>query len=220
MAQERAKKVSPKQKQFLEAFTNSAIRGSRNPFNISAACKEAGIGRRTFYNWLETNEAFRTAFEELNEARLDSIESALYNQAILHKDTAALIFLAKTQLKKRGYIEGQRVPVRDDSPMLLSIVDDLIEKRVDVSTAALKLTQAGIPLPDSIRIMLSRQPVEEKEPDYPEGPSDDELEAIGRSAESKAEAQKEGFLPLRQKEVQELKEQMKHADSFSPDIKL
>lgn len=72
---------------------------------ITTACKEAGIGRTTFYQWRKEDPAFDEAVREISEVTLDFAESQLLKQ-IKAGNTAATIFLLKTKGKNRGYIEG------------------------------------------------------------------------------------------------------------------
>lgn len=71
---------------------------------VTSACKMLGTDRTSHYRWLKESEAYRVAFEEIDNVTLDFAESALHKQ-INDGSTAATIFLLKTRGKKRGYIE-------------------------------------------------------------------------------------------------------------------
>lgn len=73
--------------------------------NVSAACESVGISRQTHYRWLEEDEDYSVAFENIGEQVLDFAETSLVTQ-IKEKNTAATIFYLKTKGKKRGYIEA------------------------------------------------------------------------------------------------------------------
>lgn len=75
---------------------------------IKYACEQVNISRRTFYNWLEADEEFRQAVEDVNEESVDFAENAL-KKKIREGDTTATIFYLKTKGKKRGYIERTEV---------------------------------------------------------------------------------------------------------------
>ena len=97
----------------------------RNMFDISKACRQFKISRRTYYNWLE-DAGFAEMVWEAREAEKDFYENQLRvlargvpklgekgtdqeGQLIGWKerpDTAAVIFALKTQAKDRGYVEG------------------------------------------------------------------------------------------------------------------
>jgi len=51
---------------FLGIYKNCGI--------ITRACTEADVGRRTFYDWLEQDPAFATAFEDAREEATDLLE--------------------------------------------------------------------------------------------------------------------------------------------------
>jgi len=211
MAHTKTKKrisVSGKKK-FLQAYSKSPT------FNISACCKEAGVGRRTFYNWLEDDLQFKDDFDELNESRLDAIESALHSRAVTDKDTTALIFLAKTLLKNRGYIEGNKILVDSTNPVVRNAIDELIAGTTTVDMAALKITREGIQLPRTLEIMLVKQDATGSESDIPCKTPEELEERYQAAMENKAE-QLNKFLPERMEEILALKETLKGNDSFKP----
>lgn len=80
--------------------------------NISQACKMVGISRRTFYNWRDSDPEFKNLIEsdEFIQERKDYLEELLYDRA--KKSDAVLIFLAKTQLRDRGYIETSNIDLK------------------------------------------------------------------------------------------------------------
>lgn len=73
-------------------------------YNIKFACKQVGIGRRTYYKWRAQDPEFLRACEEIDEGIKDDAEYYL-QQAISAKDTKALMFYLKTKGRDRGYIE-------------------------------------------------------------------------------------------------------------------
>lgn len=77
---------------------------------VTTACKEVGIGRTTFYNWLKEDPLFALAVEEVQEVALDFAESQLFQQ-MKKGNAAAAIFFLKTRGKKRGYTEA---PIQND----------------------------------------------------------------------------------------------------------
>lgn len=205
------KRVSvPRMKKFLRAYAESPT------FNISECCKSAGIGRRTFYNWLDNDPQFKADFEELNESRLDAIESALHSRAVTDKDTTALIFLAKTLLKNRGYVEGNKIQIDSSNPVMQNAIDELIAGTTTVDMAALKITREGIPLPKILEILLAKQGGKEPENDLPCLTSE-ELERKYQESMAEVERQRSIFLPERRDEVTALKESLKDNDSFKHD---
>jgi hypothetical protein len=85
-----------------KAFLN-ALRS--NMCNVSASCEAAGIGRTTFYDWNNNDEAFKKAVSNLREEVVDFAESKLFEQ-ISEGNTTAIIYFLKTQGAKRGYNEN------------------------------------------------------------------------------------------------------------------
>lgn len=71
---------------------------------ISYACEKTGISRATYYNWLNSDEEFKRACEDINESVIDVVESKLLTQ-INDDNLTAIIFFLKTKGKKRGYVE-------------------------------------------------------------------------------------------------------------------
>lgn len=94
------KGLSKKQQLFLRAY-------SMRMLNISTAIKVVGIARSTVYDWINKSDTFKKAKEEIEENFFDGIETAIFSKAIVEKDNTMLIFLAKTKMKSRGYIEAE-----------------------------------------------------------------------------------------------------------------
>jgi hypothetical protein len=194
---------------FLIAYSSSS-------YCISTACGEVGIGRRTFYNWIEKDSAFKASFEDLGEARLDEIEKALFKRGVEAEDTTALIFLSKTLCKGRGYLEGARVSTVDKSPVLSRVIDDLMSGNTSVEHAALTLTREGIPLPEVIRLLLAKSAP--TEPDIETPPIDEaDMDRRYQAAMAGREKQLMEFLPERIGEVEDLKRGLQHHESFMPE---
>ena len=80
---------------------------------VTTACKSAGVSRRTYYNWLKDDEAFKEAVEDINNISLDFAESKLYD-LIKDDNVTATIFYLKTRGKSRGYIERQELAVEGE----------------------------------------------------------------------------------------------------------
>lgn len=73
--------------------------------NISITCKQCGITRKTFYEWLKNDAEFAAQITDIKENEVvDFVENALMKR-IQDGDTTAIIFACKTLGKKRGYVE-------------------------------------------------------------------------------------------------------------------
>jgi hypothetical protein len=79
--------------------------------NISKACLELGITRKTMYSWAEKNADFREALDEVKDKLLDDAEE-LYRNAVQKGDLEAAKFILRTIGRKRGY--GDKVEVAGD----------------------------------------------------------------------------------------------------------
>ena len=75
---------------------------------VTSACRSVGIGRTTFYEWLNTDKDFAKQVDDIQNVALDYAESKLHTQ-IGEGSTAATIFYLKTKGKKRGYVERQEI---------------------------------------------------------------------------------------------------------------
>tara|TARA_R110000772_G_C13310310_1_gene440320 strand:- start:3411 stop:3842 length:432 start_codon:yes stop_codon:yes gene_type:complete len=91
-----------------EAF----IKGMEGSFgNVSKAAGMAGVDRSTPYKWAEDDKDFYEALHSTRylEMKKDAIEMKLGELALVDKHPSALIFLAKTLVKDRGYVEKQEI---------------------------------------------------------------------------------------------------------------
>ncbi len=89
---------------------------------VTTACKQVGIGRTQFYEWLKTDEEFRKQVEDIQNVALDYAESQLHKQ-IGDGSTAATIFYLKTKGKNRGYIERQEIQHDGGEGLRIEIID-------------------------------------------------------------------------------------------------
>lgn len=68
-------------------------------FNITDICAEIGISRSTYYNWLEDNEAFKTAYENTREYLVDKAEQVLL-KSMNSMDAKTAQFVLKALTKR------------------------------------------------------------------------------------------------------------------------
>ena len=80
----------------------------KNLGNVTASCKAVGLGRTTYYEYYNTDEAFKATCDECENIALDFVESKLHEQ-IDEGVPSSTIFFLKTKGKKRGYIEKQEI---------------------------------------------------------------------------------------------------------------
>jgi hypothetical protein len=68
----------------------------------SRACRSARIPRRTFYDWLADDPAFRARVEAAQEMGIDAVEDTLFVEAINHNITAIIFALKTWRSEKYG----------------------------------------------------------------------------------------------------------------------
>lgn len=83
---------------------------------VSKAAEAAGIARSTHYLWLQEDEEYKQAVEDISEYVIDFAESALY-RLIKEKNPQATLFFLKTRGKARGYVERQEIEVTEKKPL-------------------------------------------------------------------------------------------------------
>lgn len=197
------RKLKAKQAAFLKAFVDCN-------FNVSRACRDSGVARRTLYSWREDKE-FSERMDEAVEAKLDNLEQALYDRALDQSDSC-LIFLAKCLLRQRGYVEGRE----QGGKLVAELLSQVLRGDLTAREAAFKINGAGVPLPEVLRIELSRQ-AEELDDDWSQTDVIEKIERRAAEALNAVEHDRSKFLPARRAEVQQIKDELRGADSFSAD---
>lgn len=96
-------KTDIKKREILEALEKSLG-------IVTTACKQVGINRDTYYEWLKKDKDFKRKVKELENVALDFAESQLHKQ-IAKGNPLSTMFYLKCKGKKRGYIEQQEVKV-------------------------------------------------------------------------------------------------------------
>ncbi len=86
---------------------------------VTRACEAAKIGRTTFYEWTESDEAFKKAVDDVQEQALDFVEGRLLDTIESDKmgSVTAQIFYLKCKGKKRGYVERTEITGADGKPL-------------------------------------------------------------------------------------------------------
>jgi len=96
-------KTDIKKREILEALEKSLG-------IVTTACKQVGINRDTYYEWLKKDKDFKRKVKELENVALDFAESQLHKQ-IAKGNPLSTMFYLKCKGKKRGYIEQQELKV-------------------------------------------------------------------------------------------------------------
>lgn len=77
---------------------------------VTTAANQVGISRETHRKWCINDPEYAAKVEEIKDIKLDFLESKAHQRVNEGSDTM-IIFMLKTQGKKRGYIEKQEVEV-------------------------------------------------------------------------------------------------------------
>ncbi len=105
-------------KKFIEFYSSDEVRG-----NVSIACDAVGLGRSTYYEWLEKDEAFRNAVKETKLRMCDDMEQVLVSRAIESSDTALIYWLKNNH---EGYKEKATMNVYGEKVLVMP--SELINK--------------------------------------------------------------------------------------------
>lgn len=117
------KKRTIKKKRLLKSL-------QQNNGIISHACDAAKISRKTYYEWMQQDEDFATAVDEIQEGVIDVVENELMKQ-IKEGNTTASIFFLKTRGKHRGYIERSEVEHKGGPVSAIQIIVNEAEDKHD-----------------------------------------------------------------------------------------
>lgn len=96
---------------------------------VSAACKEAGVSRDTFYRWLKDDEEFKRRVDAIDEIQGDFVEHQLFKK-IKEGSESSIQFYMKYKGKKRGYTNSVEVSGDLLKDIKIEIVNP-IEKKED-----------------------------------------------------------------------------------------
>ncbi|WP_106828082.1 hypothetical protein [Parabacteroides pacaensis] len=73
--------------------------------NVTSACKAASISRTLAYKWKSKDADFAEKWKEVEESFYDKLETTMFAKALTEQDNTMLIWLSKTKMKHRGYVE-------------------------------------------------------------------------------------------------------------------
>lgn len=76
--------------------------------NVSEAARAAGIGRRTAYNWRESDPEFAAAWTEAEETAVDALEQVAWDRAKLGQSDRMLEILLKAHRPER-FVERRQI---------------------------------------------------------------------------------------------------------------
>lgn len=103
---------------------------------ISYACVQAGVPRRTVYDWMNQDTEFQQAVKDIDHKQLDFVERKLIEN-INKNDTRAIVFYLSTKGRKRGYSTRVELVTPDDKPLKAEVRVDHAEARDEMGDKAL-----------------------------------------------------------------------------------
>ena len=100
---------------------------------ISTACSNAGISRSSFYKWYKEDEDFRKKVDELDNVKLDYVESQLFKN-IQNQKERSIIFYLQHKGHKRGYIQKQNINLTSNEEKINKIEIEIVKPKRNSST--------------------------------------------------------------------------------------
>jgi len=118
----------------MDAIKKAMIAALKTTYGrVTKACEIVDIARSTHYLWTTTDEEYKQAVDDVNEAAIDHVESKLFDLIdgalyetmteegiVTLKDkpsATAAIFYLKTKGKGRGYVERQELAGVENAPI-------------------------------------------------------------------------------------------------------
>ena len=101
---------------------------------VSTACNRSGISRSSFYKWYKEDEEFRKKVDEIDNLKLDFVESKLFKN-IENEKEKSIIFYLQHKGHKRGYIQRQNINLTSNEEDIKKIEIEIIEPKRNSSSA-------------------------------------------------------------------------------------
>jgi len=95
---------------------------------VSTACNRTGISRSSFYKWYKEDEEFRKKVDEIDNLKLDFVESKLFKN-IENEKEKSIIFYLQHKGHKRGYIQRQNINLTSNQEDIKKIEIEIIESK-------------------------------------------------------------------------------------------
>ena len=121
-----SKKEHIKKKMLIESLENSLG-------IISTACSKANISRSSFYKWYKEDEEFRKKVDEIDNVKLDFVESQLFKN-IQNLKEKSIIFYLQHKGHKRGYIQKQNINLTSNEEKINKIEIEIVKPTGNSST--------------------------------------------------------------------------------------
>ena len=121
-----SKKEHIKKKMLIESLENSLG-------IVSTACSKANISRSSFYKWYKEDEEFRKKVDEIDNVKLDFVESQLFKNIQKEKERS-IIFYLQHKGHKRGYIQKQSINLTSNEEDINKIEIEIVKPKGNSST--------------------------------------------------------------------------------------
>ena len=95
---------------------------------VSTACNRTGISRSSFYKWYHEDEEFRKKVDEIDNIKLDFVETKLFKN-IENEKEKSIIFYLQHKGHKRGYIQKQNINLTSNEEDIKKIEIEIIESK-------------------------------------------------------------------------------------------
>ena len=116
-----SKKEHIKKKMLIESLENSLG-------IVSTACTKVNISRSSFYKWYKEDEEFRNKVDEIDNVKLDFVESQLFKNIQKEKERS-IIFYLQHKGHKRGYIQQQNINLTSNDEEIKKIEIEIIKPK-------------------------------------------------------------------------------------------
>ena len=120
------KKEHIKKKALLEALEKSLG-------IVSTACVNADTSRSSFYKWYKEDEEFKNKVDEIDNVKLDFVESQLFKNIQKEKERS-IIFYLQHKGHKRGYIQKQNINLTSSDEEINKIEIEIIKSKGNSSS--------------------------------------------------------------------------------------
>jgi ACT domain-containing protein len=121
-----SKKEHIKKKMLIESLENSLG-------IVSTACSKANISRSSFYKWYKEDEEFRKKVDEIDNVKLDFVESQLFKNIQKEKERS-IIFYLQHKGHKRGYIQQQNINLTSNDEEIKKIEIEIVKPKGNSSS--------------------------------------------------------------------------------------
>ena len=95
---------------------------------VSTACNRTGISRSSYYKWYKEDDDFRQKVDEIDNVKLDFVESKLFKN-IENEKEKSIIFYLQHKGHKRGYIQRQNINLTSNEEDIKKIEIEIIESK-------------------------------------------------------------------------------------------